>query len=854
MKINQIISTITIALLAYCSITEGFADKTHKSISDKAIIYSQADAYIKNQMDLSPGLGTMLLLEQGVIPAGERIPYAQFEARINPELPSNPCSILNFLKAGANLEDVPNPRARHHFHAPIANPGVAPPNPNNGLDNRTDHPYWADTFDFWTGLIYGLSFDLTGASAQLRAVGTEGAQWETEYLNYYAWPDTRTYFYRALTKSTLAQRNHYLALTFISLGQTVHLLEDMGVPAHTRNDFVYGHMMLMDITPNTWGKNPFEYWVEKQIRADNNNIPSGWLTGWTPQAKVFDKISKYWDMDAYSGTYVGLPLSSWGLAEQTNYQFYSTSTGPGCAGTLYQFPNPSMAHLGNNLRVVEPNGVKLFYDGSNYGVLHIARMSYMKFYADKHGITHQSFDNTITPDDVNVYQDYVRVTIPRTIDYVSGLLNYFFRGKFSVTASCSNAECDTIEIYITNQSVNTNVNQTLKGGSFGLYWDDDLGNRTQVSGLTVFDSNDSGNPNLWGPSKTLAKGDSIRATFNKPSSSVAKYTLVYNGSISANPNDPDPNDVNAIAVCMFNPPSPPGPSITNITPVMGVPGSILLIEGDGFAGTPSNNTVLFDDVNTSYPNVYGTVTEADSNGKWLKVELPVFDAEGIEYYWANTTVTVDSNTSDPYPFQLTNYIWCTVYIWDCGSYHDDDFDVYLDGEYWFTTVFPPWPEEPMTGEFGFWYENDYIYLDIYLYDSYIDWGGTLGVLIEPYVTEVVANRWNDASQQTEFLFDNDYDGVFFEEFLTDVLTDVGDGVEMDVYAFPTYTGDLGSSGMAAIMIPRKGTTIGKGERLRQFGPIDTSSISVNKDIPRKRIEKRTSPQRIRTKDRVRIRQ
>lgn len=103
MKTNITFIYVYIILLSIPSITQAFSDKTHKAISVNAITYSQADTYLKNQIGISQGLGTSLLLDQGFIPAGERIPYAQFEARINPELPSNPCSILNFLKAGANL-------------------------------------------------------------------------------------------------------------------------------------------------------------------------------------------------------------------------------------------------------------------------------------------------------------------------------------------------------------------------------------------------------------------------------------------------------------------------------------------------------------------------------------------------------------------------------------------------------------------------------------------------------------------------------------------------------------------------------------------------------------------------------
>jgi hypothetical protein len=845
MKINQHISLISIVILlsSICPITKGFSDKTHKAISVNAITNSQADTYLKNQLGLTQGLGTSLSLDQGFVPAGERIPYAQFEARINPELPSNPCSILNYLKAGANLEDVPNPRARHHFLDPIR---------NAGLDNKTDHPNLSGSFDFWTNKIYGLHFDLTGASAENRALGIEGAGWNTEYLNYYNWPDTRIYFYRALTKPNLAGRNHYLALTFISLGQTVHLIEDMGVPAHTRNDFVYGHTMFMEINPNTWGKNPFEFWTEKQVIANNNNIPSSWLLSWTPQAKVFDKISKYWDTDLYTGQYVGtIPTSTWGLSEQTNYQFLSTSTVFGCIGALYQFPNPAIS---NTTLLSEKHGTQeqyfRYYQG--YGVQHLARQSYTNFKAYGYGgNVAEISQTTITPDDdVNVYNDYVRITIPRTIDYASGLINYFFRGKLSVIASCTCAECSPTEFYITNQSVNTNVNQTLKGGSFELYWDDNTtGNRTQVTGLTVYDSNDPNITSLWSASTTLTKGSSVRARFNKPSSSnIAQYILVYSGTISANPSDPDLNDLNALAVCMFNPPGPSKPTITNITPPqMACPGSILLINGTGFSKIPSNNTALFQEANSVHSDVYGAVQAADSNGQWLKVQLPVFDASTVDYYPVNLTVTVDGNTSDPYAYKLSNYVWITISLWDAGTSLDDDFDLYVNNEYWLT-AYAPSPEDPVTVEYGFWYEDVYCYVDMYLADSSAESGGTLGIEIYHWVDRVVAHRWNSSTQSQEFLYDENYLGYYEDYFGSDILRVINDGVELDVYALPSYSGPLSLTTTAPLTVLNQRATLGNGERQGQVGSVDTSIRSAKSDIPRKREIKGTVPHRTRTKN------
>jgi len=543
MKIGQITSLITITMIlsGLCSVAKGFANKTHKAISEKATQNSYADSFLKNELGLNQGLGTTLLLDQSVVPAPERIPTVQFETRINPELPSNPCTVLDFLKVGAHLEDVPNPRARHHFHSPIANPGVTPPNPNSGLDNKTDHPNWAWIADKYTQIIYGLHFDLTGASAQQRALGTEGAAWETEYENYFAWPDTRTYFYRALTRSNLAERNHYLALTFLSLGQTVHLLEDMGVPAHTRNDFVYGHMK--STGPKVWKDwgNRFEDWVEEQVIA--NGGESLWL-GTGPV--VFDKLAEYFDADAYTGGYLGdgiiPPAGVWGLSECTNYQFLSFSTVFGCSGVKYQFPHPAIEHT-SQLFMPVPAGYKIYFDGSDYGVTHLARESYT-YYRNWTGAwapAQPVIDSTNTTDDEQVFEDYADITIPRTIDYATGMINYFFRGRLSVEPNW--ADANIVELAITNASNNSGVPQFLKGGTFELYWDDGGGNRAVVDDFAV-----SG----WQAGSTLDYNDTVTATFTRQDG-ASKYVLVYAGDICENTHDTDSDDPNAIAVCVIYP-------------------------------------------------------------------------------------------------------------------------------------------------------------------------------------------------------------------------------------------------------------------------------------------------------------
>jgi len=397
MKKNKETTIFVAVLLGLNSYVFGWAGETHKALTEQSASNSQSvvNNYLKDELGIGEGLNSVLLLDESITPDSKRV---------LPKIPQNP-SILDLLKAGAHLEDVPNPRARHHFHDPYR---------NAGLDNKKEHPIQAVTINAATWIWYHLSFDLTGASTLERAMGTEEPEWQQEYENFFAWPDTRDYFYKALTEVSPATREHYLALTFLSLGHVLHLLEDMGVPAHVRNDFIEAHYRV----PNgIWG-NPLEDHAEDEIKS-LGAIPTRWLDGWTPQAKVFSKIAHYWDINAYTGQSVGTsPLSTWGLSEQTNYQFLSKSTifrenviiNPETGErTRYYFPHPNIDQTGEHIDTEKylwglvPVDYKYI---SGYDITHLARTKFIQKYAYMAGMPypietvayHTTFDEAVYED------------------------------------------------------------------------------------------------------------------------------------------------------------------------------------------------------------------------------------------------------------------------------------------------------------------------------------------------------------------------------------------------------------------------------------------------------------------------
>jgi hypothetical protein len=296
------------SIFCVCRFAYSWSDvATHAAITDKAVQLSKMDDYLKNRLGI----------QQGLTAEFQAVFYPSLEERmasLEPERTTR--SALDWIKTGSQLEDktLRQSRSRHHFHDPIR---------NSGLDNRTDHPEWRE---YAPAILTNYEFDFTGESALDWAIN--GTSNKTPTTNMETWNLARGRFYNAMTYTAKSDRDSNMALALLSLGGVTHLLEDMGVPPHARNDSLFGHYRAF----YDWG-NPLEGWVERQVIANGEQSP--WA-GTGPV--VFDKLAKYFDAGVYAGGYLGdgilPPQDLWGLSECTNYQFLSLSTVFGCTGSL----------------------------------------------------------------------------------------------------------------------------------------------------------------------------------------------------------------------------------------------------------------------------------------------------------------------------------------------------------------------------------------------------------------------------------------------------------------------------------------------------------------------------------------
>ncbi|MCI5207548.1 MAG: hypothetical protein D3910_01865, partial [Candidatus Electrothrix sp. ATG2] len=405
--------------------------------------------------------------------------------------------ITEWLTEGSHLEDVPVCRAANHFHNPW----------ELWKDSMLTDPTWftkavCSVFYSQFGIPYSNISWATGirkADGSLMPKDINGLDTPEEYEGR-NWQVARNNYYSALIEPAPDDREKKFAETFLTLGYILHLLQDMAVPAHTRNDFSQGHNEVIGCPPGEWWcyfetvllkigwvGNPFEAYLRNnteligKLIADNN-MP---FTG-------EKKLTTFWDTDTLiEGTKPDNPTlisQNIGLAEYSNANFFSFGTIPyDDIGPEHQFDYPSKDSLVDfdypELLNVHPNEY-FAGDGKVDKVLHVEKNREGEDITNFLGIRYLArVHRDLTDPDFQVtsvdwkrdfllddqcYLDYATKLIPRAVGYSASLLDYFFRGKLDFTFNGS-------EITVFNSS-----EEIMQNGKFELYSDTEEGVRSPV--------------------------------------------------------------------------------------------------------------------------------------------------------------------------------------------------------------------------------------------------------------------------------------------------------------------------------------------------------------------------------------
>ena len=311
-------------------------------------------------------------------------------------------------------------------------------------------------------------------------------------VNHYSYRDARNAMWGALTRefnkhtgqsyaavqreADSIDRMYLWATTFRSLGDVVHLLEDTAQPQHTRND---PHSFLQ-----TGEQQAFESYTNARVlggtTANANSYVQGFFGG--PQAltppplgtypiAMFSTPLRFFTMfNSPDGTGI---LTNAGLADYTNRGFFTGGTLPPdtAYGTPHVYPPQTFTQGGvpingysivlqrcsglqdadSRLRavtcqhyvhdvpdVVDPDYAQnpnaqnhdLLPQGYTLPDVPIASESIFSQILDQ-ATTIYVPRTAISTDELDAMGN---LTIPRAVGYVTGMLNYFFRGTLQVTA------------------------------------------------------------------------------------------------------------------------------------------------------------------------------------------------------------------------------------------------------------------------------------------------------------------------------------------------------------------------------------------------------------------------------------
>ena len=406
--------------------------------------------------------------------------------------------------AGSNIDAIKGKaRFNNHFHNPLNEWSKA------GLDDST------------TIVIPSPPFVITYTSA-----GESALKWAQDKTNQesYAklegdqtWPTIRGYYYNALTGKTDLERQGYFARVFKGLGHQMHLIQDMAVPAHVRNDAHPEDSLLKKnyITGDMY----FETWAKTKSPiinsfAANPMFPQVALNI-TPRDNL-SPITQFYDTDQYKKNVVPTNSLTWGLSEYTNSNFVSSDTiftENFSNNDGHYFPYPRYT---DQIQCYEQ------FDRN------IASNKKRTYWRKKENCSGEQIDHFVTMGplfkylplwdlqrlslrlDEATHNDYAEKLVPRAVGYSAALLNYFFRGDINLKY-----ESGTDPGYVISNNSDENMS-----GTFQVFYDKRDNNRTE----------------LWSGTLSInAHGKSGRVDFQEPDPENAKepgrYILVFRGTL-----------------------------------------------------------------------------------------------------------------------------------------------------------------------------------------------------------------------------------------------------------------------------------------------------------------------------------
>jgi len=550
-KISPRIS-LGICLLAAIFISTdgwGYKEKEHKAINeyilDNSIGGFVSDQYAKQYLGFDGGMNDKCISSISIL---NWLTFTDYK------------SPKDLIARGGMEEDQPFTRVRFHFHDPMK------------------------TWD---------NAGLLGANESL-VLWSQHDKGEQSLLNggNYSWHDAREYFHMALTAGDMEHRNTAFRNTFLAVGHLMHLVQDISVPEHARDDthvlgYTYEHIVQY-FHNNKY--QVFENWLKGQYE-ENDITKSGYtyneaVLRMEPNELAPVPIARIVDTEQYreganpSDT-VSKPI---GLAEYTNANYLSSDT----IFRDYDYPKYGSS--------VEREATEIRNPRNEQGTIH---RNYMNKIADgetgyklctvsilwqdenpSNELINSYLETSFL--DENVLVGYAERLVPRAVSYSAGLLKYFFRGTLDITLPESGVYAardsvpedparqgfGTVSLRVKNT---TSTGESLLGGKYTLVVQyrlltespNSADPATGAKDPFVSASYESANFNATEPlfiaqpldaqtNHTLANGASTLLTFTLDKeiplwAADVRFSVVYRGKVGYSSNEPG---VEEDAVCV----------------------------------------------------------------------------------------------------------------------------------------------------------------------------------------------------------------------------------------------------------------------------------------------------------------
>jgi len=466
----------------------------------------------------------------------EELKWAGFEMGIQASI-ADPDSgltykVVKWAQDGSTHEDDGhlNARAWNHFHDPTA-------------------PSWDSA---------GLKGSWLGLSSVLWSQKPD--QDSGACCGDYSWPDVRGYYFQAFTEADETERRRNLVALFRGIGQLMHLVQDMAVPLHTRNDI---HLFGRGRGIEGWAEDEFHRdWALAQPYTGPSleNIFSAYVDDTAAPTPV----SALWDMKRYDGE--GPPLGSGllGLAEYASYNFLSWHT----VGA-YKYPLDTALNHALGLYEEVDGSLYLQKPATAFGshIYHLANVTSLAHLYLPDELLGLQVPPYLLDD--NCFEEYSGLLLPFATEYSAKLVDYFFRGRMSVRAVPLGEESYGVQIR------NDTEGETMKGGTLtiGRLCPGPDGDICQTAGqlVTMTVSMGSVEPGTW--SEPFPISDSL---IDSTDDLNDRYYYVYRGGLG----DEDGSEITRKAVVVHA--SDPPPMVETWSPSEGMVfrGSSGSIQGD----------------------------------------------------------------------------------------------------------------------------------------------------------------------------------------------------------------------------------------------------------------------------------